>query len=180
MRLVGLAAACAATLAVALAQPAMATPYSMSAGESGVGPINDVQMFLVSGALTGPLVFTFLVDNTNSTTWTLTSHSAGWAEASGPASTDISIGMGATFTQVPFVYDLYILLDGTIIDSAQVTVTGATVADFIALTDAAASYAADLAANAVPEPGSIAMFGAGLVALMPFAGRRQRPRRLGG
>lgn len=158
----------------------MATTYSMGAGESGVGPINDVQMFLVSGALTGPLVFTSVVDNTNSTNWTLTSHSDGWAEASGPTSTDISIGMGATFTTVPFVYDLYILLDGVVIDSAQVTVTSATVADFTALTDPTASYAADLAANAVPEPGSIAMFGAGLLALMPFASRRQRHRRLGG
>jgi hypothetical protein len=138
-----------------IAAPAMAAPYSQAINESGIGPFDDIQAF-VSTPSTGLTLTNLSVGN-----WSETSHGPRWYEIGGPALSDITYDVNFDFDGTPFTYDFFAFDKGTMVDSARFTYNGSlSVAD--PASDPAGTFAADVA-SAVPEPGSIAILGLGLI-----------------
>ena len=161
----GLAAA--AALALAFAAPAMATPYSQSINETGVGMFDRIEAFIASPS-TGLSMSAF-----SDGSWTSTAMTPRWSVASGDALSNLTYNVNFDFASTPFTYDFFAFNGNTLLDSARFTYDqGLSWVDPIP--DAALVYASDK--NAAPEPATLSVVGAALIGFGVMKRRRNQSR----
>ena len=147
-------------LAFALAVPsATAGSVNQSFVENGV-TFDNIQVFVFSpGQFNNNALSAF-----SDSSWTDTNHNKHWSEASGNDLSSLGFNLNFDYAGLPVVLHLYSFLDGSQnADSAEFVYNGSFNLNPDISPLAKGQYALDVAASGVPEPTSMALFGAGLL-----------------